>query len=500
MRERFTVLSLMLFILFCSAAFAEPTILEDKRTYESEKGDFKVKIEVLENEITNYGTAKFDVDVMNSKNKIDFFGIMFTETDEWKWIRTEPLGYGTTENKLYPAKSSSFEVHMEPKDDIKSGSYIVKSVFKLRISEDTVEVPFDVYIKTSRTAKYTPDIRTTIILDKEVDPRKENTVKLVLENMNARYYGADNIKIVLESDLFWRKEISTGLSPKLSDKTPNVTLEFPLELDAKQEPVEDTITGYFVIDNKTYPLAAYGFEVLDYTGSFKEVAELDKSLFKKSVSATYTNTGNNVKKQLIQVPTGFFSRFFTKTTPPAKVTKEIDGGRYFEWEIELEPGESVTIETVTSYRWFFYLLLIAGFFLILNYVMQSPVEIKKEAHNLETAEGGISEMKVKLHVFNKSTKHIGKLEIIDKVPNIVEVMDEFDVGTLKPNKIVKQQGSTMIKWDVEELDPNEERILTYKIKSKLSILGDFTLPVANIKYYRGKKKVLVYSNNVSVQA
>ncbi len=108
-------------------------------------------------------------------------------------------------------------------------------------------------------------------------------------------------------------------------------------------------------------------------------------------------------------------------------------------------------------------------------------------------------MKIILNVKNEGIKPIEHIEVIDKVPNIVDVLHNFDLGTVRPDKISKKDGATLIKWDVSELDSQEERILTYRIKSKLSILGDFTLPVANLKYPKGKKKVRVYSNSVKVE-
>ena len=57
----------------------------------------------------------------------------------------------------------------------------------------------------------------------------------------------------------------------------------------------------------------------------------------------------------------------------------------------------------------------------------------------------------------------------------------------------------MIKWEVKELEGFEERVLAYKIKSRLCVLGDFRLPVAVVRYkaVSGKERS-THSNSVTL--
>jgi len=75
------------------------------------------------------------------------------------------------------------------------------------------------------------------------------------------------------------------------------------------------------------------------------------------------------------------------------------------------------------------------------------------------------------------------VKIVDVVPSIAEVRKEFAEGTLKPSSILKHSSKgTILKWDIPELAPGEERLISYDIKSKLSIIGSFSLPRAKIKF------------------
>jgi len=50
-------------------------------------------------------------------------------------------------------------------------------------------------------------------------------------------------------------------------------------------------------------------------------------------------------------------------------------------------------------------------------------------------------------------------------------------------------------WSLAELDVHEHRLITYKIKAKLNIVGTFSLPRATVTFKkRGRKKGKAFSN------
>ena len=55
-------------------------------------------------------------------------------------------------------------------------------------------------------------------------------------------------------------------------------------------------------------------------------------------------------------------------------------------------------------------------------------------------------------------------------------------------------------WNLPTVEPYEERIITYKIKSKLSIVGGLTLPAAYLKYKpRNGREQIILSNKYSLE-
>ena len=131
------------------------------------------------------------------------------------------------------------------------------------------------------------------------------------------------------------------------------------------------------------------------------------------------------------------------------------------------------------------LSIIAG--IILYYFMRSPVMLKKEAIVIGTKEEGISDIKVVLHIKNRSSNVFDKIVITDRLPHIAELSKESETGTINPTSVTRsEKKGVILKWELPGLERFEERIISYKIKSKLSILGGFTLPLAVIRFYDKK--------------
>ena len=89
--------------------------------------------------------------------------------------------------------------------------------------------------------------------------------------------------------------------------------------------------------------------------------------------------------------------------------------------------------------------------------------------------------------------------MIDHVPHIAHVEKELSIGSMQPHAILQHpKRGVMIKWNVEVLEAGDERVLSYKMISRLPILGEFTLPSANARCKVGNKVIISNSNRVMV--
>ena len=70
---------------------------------------------------------------------------------------------------------------------------------------------------------------------------------------------------------------------------------------------------------------------------------------------------------------------------------------------------------------------------------------------------------------------------------------------MQPSKILKhEKKGSIIKWSIDELHVGEERVISYRIKSRLPIIGDFTLESAVARFKHQGKERISHSNTLSV--
>jgi len=128
--------------------------------------------------------------------------------------------------------------------------------------------------------------------------------------------------------------------------------------------------------------------------------------------------------------------------------------------------------------------------------LRSKINVSKRAEAIELEEGGISKIKITLNIKNRTGKKLEHIKVIEKIPNIAELIKEDYLGTLKPSKILQHDIKGMLlKWDIDELEGYEERMITYKIKSKLSIIGHMSLNPAVVKFKNPNGKITITHSN-----
>ena len=110
------------------------------------------------------------------------------------------------------------------------------------------------------------------------------------------------------------------------------------------------------------------------------------------------------------------------------------------------------------------------------------------------------ELKILLHVKNRSNGTIDEINITDTIPHIGEMDKEIQIGTIKPTGIAKHKTGTIVKWNIVSLERFEERIITYRIRTKLSVLGGIVLPTARVKFKEKGREMVVRSNKLRLKA
>jgi hypothetical protein len=323
--------------------------------------------------------------------------------------------------------------------------------------------------------QYTPAVRITPVIAPSVDPREPIVVTLNVNNANNR--DLKTVAFKIRSNLLNTDTIINlnGLEKK--------QLVFPIRIPADTPPQKDTlrVTALVPDGDEIIPFTAepVDYAVMEYGEIASSVAEKDTFL-KREWVYTLTNNGNAPKTTEYKLRSNFFQSWFT--TAPGSHEIKLADGRYNAWDISLGVGEHTTVAVTTNYRPLLIIFLIVAVALGAYYLFRSPLVVRKSAVVIAAREGGMSELKVLIEVSNRSGRPVKNVQVLDKVPHIASVVRDFDVGTIRPVKIAHDdKKGTLMKWAFEELDAGEERVIAYKIRSKLSILGQMRLPVSVTK-------------------
>jgi hypothetical protein len=200
-----------------------------------------------------------------------------------------------------------------------------------------------------------------------------------------------------------------------------------------------------------------------------------------------------------KVDTNLFRNIFFTEEPKALHRRE-GGKSYLVWEFSLDPANETTITTVENYRIPVFALAAIIVIIILYFILRSPIVCAKDVHLIPSKEG-VSDIKIKIHVKNRTSLKLINIRVIDRIPAIAELVHSDKVGTLNPTKVIRDsRKGIIVRFDMHQLDPFEERIITYNIKSKLKIVGGLSLGPAKVKFETGKGiERKTFSNEINIK-
>ncbi|MBI4153216.1 hypothetical protein HY497_01715 [Candidatus Woesearchaeota archaeon] len=438
--------------------------------------------------------AEFDVTVTNIREDQSQTYTISTTASGIEWgVQTKPLGDSSF--VLNPNTEKKVRVTIEPVEKFSPGVYVINLVVTTKQGEKYSK-PLKVFMGPNDPKEYLPSLRAIVDMSDRIDPKETQSVKISVENLNP----LDLTGMTLDSAgelpiLDVAREIDLEPGPGTQK-----TIEFTFKLPDTQQPKEYFIYFQFKKDDEILKIVEKRVEVLPLTPAFAPKIEEQKSFLKTSRKVTFSNSGNVRNTQVATLDVGSIARLFTITDPDARTVRDKEGKRVLGWELEIGAGESVTVYASTNYRVPIAALLIIVVAWALYLLYRNPLAVSKVASNVMLHEGGVSGLKVTLAVKNMSNDVLKEIEIIDQIPGIANMENNVEMGTMKHTHILRgKRGSTFVKWKLSELDGKEERLITYKIKSKLNVVGNFQLPRAKATFITaaGKKRTS-YSNTFRV--
>ena len=452
-------------------------------------GDFSVELVPITDKISIYESGYYFLKIKNNLGITERFQT-YSPSIEW-FVRVSPL---TDEIfTLDDGEERRIKVEFNPTKYINPGQQYGVQVNVRALDSDILKKNFalmSVKSKFQITQEYQPALHVEVDSPEEIDPREKYQIKLNIENKNV--LDITDMIITIDSKT-QHLESMTSLGP-LKQKTVLFTLSF----DPKEAPISDHFKIRTYVMNKTVTDDAAPYDIIEYQ-DVQERVDKDKSFMARLTIITIKNNGNKAVTDEYVLPKSFIKRIFTDIDYPAEIRK-VDKKRSYVFAYSLQPDETIQITVKSNYRIILYVIIVIVVLILLYYWLRSPLVAKKSVSSISTREGAISELKVMLHVRNRSSKMLEEVLVIDRIPRIIELINDFPIGTLKPIKVLPHdKKGTIVKWFIEGLEPFEERVITYRIKSNLNILGGLTLPLCIMKF-KGKsgKEYMIHSNKVKI--
>lgn len=445
--------------------------------------NFSVSVFPTERSVLSNETAVFEVEIEHSSPVDESFEV-YSNDVTWDVRSEKPLNIPA--NGHLKADIIIRALNLNP------GAYNLPIVFKRTGSNDQQKVVLYIELASPfpADADYLPAVRGLATVEPSIDPRNGMQIKLSLENQNRRIL--DKVDVKVRSNVI-NKDYSTSLGP-LEKKT----LTFTADLDSRTPPQSDALQISIIVpeNEKAYQFDLFPvpFEIVPY-GAVIPTVKTESSFLKYVDDVTLTNDGNKPLIHVYRVPAWFVKQWFVSGVPSPR-----KGGGELAWEVPMEPGQVVNVLVTYNYRPLFWLFLVAVIITISYYVFRSPISVKKHATVIGAHEGGITELKVVIELVNRGNKVARHVKIMDLVPKLTDVVKEFKETMLAPSKITPHELSgTIVRWEIDLMEPKEHRILMYKIKTKLQVIGGLTLPVAAVHYLVDGKERESVSNPPEVR-
>lgn len=449
---------------------------------------FSYFVYVMNNTITKEESATFNIIVKNTLDQEDYFTV---STRDVNWVATTT----PASSKIGPNQEIEFMLELKPKQHVSEGkTYFVPIRIKSEITGFFYEEreKFAVYVVSPylKSGVYVPTITPSVVIAKTVDPREKLSVKVNLWNRNPR--ELKGLYVTINGQEF-SQSYTTDLLP-LEDKTNEILFGVnPLLAPGKR-----ILTLTVRFENETIAESTTEYEILGYV-DMKETSAKETSLFRTVETFSIYNNGNLEDIAEHKINLNLFQRIFTKITPDAKREKGNDGKSYYVVRQSLATQEYLNIKVVTDHRLLVAIILLIIISTALYFVFRSPIIIVKNAEPLGRTTDGLSEIKVRLYLKNRSKKSITHIRITDIIPSIVDIEKSKHIGSMDPVNISKSRNGTLVRWEFDSLEAYEERIIAYTIKSKLKLVGGIRLSSARARFDTKKgNERMTHSNSMNL--
>jgi hypothetical protein len=444
---------------------------------------FEVNYKTLENNISAGGSALYNITI---QNKQDFEDEFYFSVPDIHWSpQTVPPYHYTSGVDIPPEENMSITLYMKSRSDMMAGTHYVEFITKSQVTNKEMSniLPIIINQQPEEPKEVPTKVSLSVTYPNRLIGGNTYPLRIIINNQNEK--NITNTTLDIENKLL--TDSSQISIPSFENRTIEYTIAVPNTTETANEPLTVTLShgGDVIAQTKrNVQLVAREYEI-------EKSVEQKNGLFSKTITIDLYNPnqkGRDAEVRFEQTSPDLFTSY--NYAPNLETTDDTVG-----WVLHV-PGEGQqTITIRTNYLPLVIvviLLLAAGAGYLL---LSSPVSINKKVISQScTGSGNVCTIKIQLSVTNKTNKEFTNVTITDVLPYLGHYEKQETLGTLPPQKVLRYNNETYLKWKLDTLEPHEERVFAYTMSLKLSIVGSFFLKPALIKL--GTKNI--FSNKIII--
>ena len=451
--------------------------------------DFTVTVTPESRSLSSDEQVKVTVDITNNLGAKDTFRISIPDVI-WS-VQSEPLDDYFSGVTVRNEDTERIMLLFSTTENLPSGPYQIAYVILAEDADMKKEGSFFISVRSNEPLirDYLATVPHLVDVPDVINPGKETSITFHLENKGVQKI---DLNITINSDIV-NEELNVtldGLSRRIVDvpiiipeETPPQEATLHILFSMNGTVLQPTLTESYTIPKKTQIVAGEKSEKRDF--------------LQNTITRNYTNKGNVVSSENLIFPTDFFQSFFTRTNALHRQETR-DGKQVLVVTLNLQPGETKELNVVRDYRPPVVIAIVIVVAIAFYLFFRNAVKISKQATILSFKEGGISEIKVTIHIVNRTKKTFAMIKLKDSIPSLAQ-LSKGGMGTLKPTQHHQGKRATHLVWELETLESKDEFVITYKVHTKLSILGRFILPAVKVDYHdKNNNKFVAESKQVRI--
>ena len=239
-----------------------------------------------------------------------------------------------------------------------------------------------------------------------------------------------------------------------------------------------------VSNNINAPVTSYHKCVVEETSKV--------SIFGKHYEAKVKNVGTEEATCLVSSDLSGVEKLLLGKVTEGYTT---EGGK-IKWELNMSPFSEATVQYDVNYV----PLLIIPFIIVgaiyAAWYFTRKVSISKELVDYKR-HPGFMDLKIQVRIRNLTGNVLKHVKIYDPLPAFIKEVRDY--GTI-PGEVKKKGKEKVVTWEIDSLNPKEERVLSYKVRTSIEVLGSVNFKPAKVEYRdeKGEKKI-DYSNILSIE-